>query len=296
MNDVVNQPRGGLPTQFDPARAKERDAKVDAVIDYAKKVRDWPTLETAVDAKMEDQAEFVRWWRETVTPNHGGNRKDQVRRAGHLTFEQAEAATAITHQQVSKWDRRLKEPEKYRAMLYGAAYAKAMAETNNTIATKWTGNPESYTPAKYIEAAREVMGAIDLDPASDALAQKTVDATEWYDVSENGLLQPWTGRVFLNPPYSYPEGANFIDKLCDEYEAGNVTQAILLTNSNTDTKWWHRAYGCAAGMCFTLGRINFYQADGNVTQPTNGQNFFYLGPDLETFRRVFSAFGSIAPK
>ena len=50
--------RGGLPTDFKPEEAKSRDAKADAVIDYAKKVRDWPSLEAAVEKKMEDQAEF----------------------------------------------------------------------------------------------------------------------------------------------------------------------------------------------------------------------------------------------
>ena len=49
---------------------------------------------------------------------------------------EAEARTSLTHQQVSKWRRRLKEPEKYRAMLHGAAYAKAMAEASNTTAIK----------------------------------------------------------------------------------------------------------------------------------------------------------------
>ena len=39
----------------------------------------------------------------------------------------AEAKTGISHQQVSKWRRRLADPEKYREMLYGAAYHKAMA-------------------------------------------------------------------------------------------------------------------------------------------------------------------------
>ena len=36
-----------------------KDAKADAVIDYAKRVKDWPTLETAVEKKMEDQTEFA---------------------------------------------------------------------------------------------------------------------------------------------------------------------------------------------------------------------------------------------
>ena len=49
---------------FDPTKAKVQDAKADAVIAYAKKVKDWPTLETAVEQKMEDQSEFVDWWDE----------------------------------------------------------------------------------------------------------------------------------------------------------------------------------------------------------------------------------------
>ena len=43
----------------------------------------------------------------------------------------AEALGGITVLQVSKWRRRLNEPEKYRAMLFGAAYAKAMLLIGN---------------------------------------------------------------------------------------------------------------------------------------------------------------------
>ena len=114
-----------------------KDAKADAVIDYAKRVKDWPTLETAVEKKMEDQTEFVRWWDENIRPAGQGN--NAVQR--YLSKDEAETQTGITQQQVSKWRRRLKEPEKYRDMLFGAAYAKAMAATNNTTATKWTGDP-----------------------------------------------------------------------------------------------------------------------------------------------------------
>ena len=41
---------------------------------------------------------------------------------------EAESQTGLANQQVSKWRRRLKEPEKYRDMLYGAAYHKAKAK------------------------------------------------------------------------------------------------------------------------------------------------------------------------
>ena len=168
-----------------------------------------------------------------------------------------------------------------------------MAETSKNIALKWTGDPENYTPAKYIEAARTVLGNIDLDPASNAHAQKTVKAAEWYDQDNDGMLQDWRGTVFLNPPYSHPEVKDFIEKLCDEFVAGNVTAAVLLTNNNTDTKWWHRAARLATGVCFTAGRINFYKEDGSITQPTNGQTFFYFGDDTERFADVFGEHGLI---
>ena len=80
---------------------------------------------------------------------------------------------------------------------------QAMSEPNrNYIANKYTGNPENYTPAVYIEAARRVLGEIDLDPASCFLAQETVKANRFFTKEENGLQQKWNGRVFLNPPYA----------------------------------------------------------------------------------------------
>ena len=57
------------------------------------------------------------------------------------------------------------------------------------------------TPRKYLDAARAVMGEIDLDPASSAEANETVRAIQFYTENENGLGQPWKGRVWLNPPF-----------------------------------------------------------------------------------------------
>ena len=223
---------------------------------------------------------------------------DQVKKVAEqqrFSAKEAEKLTGIKKWQVSRWGTRLEEPEKYRAMLFGAAYAKAMAAKDRT-STKWTGDPESYTPAKYIEAAREVLGGIDLDPASNMYAQKTVKAMHWYDEEENGLLQEWGGTVFLNPPYNFPVVKHFIEKLCGEFQSGNVSAAVLLTNNNTDTAWWQLAANLAAGVCFTAGRINFYKEDGTTTQPTNGQSFFYFGEALLGFNAAFSKFGLILGK
>jgi hypothetical protein len=165
----------------------------------------------------------------------------------------------------------------------------------NTIATKWTGDQENYTPAIYIEAARSVMGSIDCDPASNELAQETVKAKVYFTSETDGLKQDWHGNIFLNPPYSHPEVARFIDKLLTEL-ARNSSQAILLTNNNTDTAFFHKAVSKAAAVCFTKGRINFYKATGERTQPTNGQVFYYFGDKPDKFHEYFSTFGIVMIK
>ena len=49
------------------------------------------------------------------------------------------------------------------------------------------------TPRKFLDAAREVMGAIDLDPATSAEANDTVKAETFYTEANDGLQQPWRG-------------------------------------------------------------------------------------------------------
>lgn len=60
---------------------------------------------------------------------------------------------------------------------------------------------EHVTPVGIIEAARAVMGSIDIDPATTPRVNRTfVHARHIYTADTNGLDKHWRGNVFVNPP------------------------------------------------------------------------------------------------
>ncbi|MBB4065476.1 DNA N-6-adenine-methyltransferase [Gellertiella hungarica] len=157
---------------------------------------------------------------------------------------------------------------------------------------KFSGDNEWYTPARYVEMAREVMGAIDTDPASNATAQRTVRAATYYTAETNGLDKDWHGKVWMNPPYSRDLMPRFASKLISEYRSGRVTEAIVLTNNATDTAWFASLFDSAGAFCFTRGRIRFEsptKRNGGTLQM--GQVFTYFGDKPARFYSVFSEIG-----
>jgi phage N-6-adenine-methyltransferase len=157
-----------------------------------------------------------------------------------------------------------------------------------------TGENEWYTPQQYIEAARAVLGVIDLDPASSEIAQKTVKATRFFTEEANGLDQEWKGRVWLNPPYAQPHIENFADKMIAQLKCGNVIEAIMLTHNYTDTAWFQKLALYASSICFTKGRVRFISPKNELASPTQGQTFFFFGEKPGHFFEVFRPFGFIA--
>lgn len=154
---------------------------------------------------------------------------------------------------------------------------------------------EWYTPKKYVEAARQVLGNIDLDPAScDAANKKFIKADTYYTAEHDGLKQPWSGRIWLNPPYG-KVGPKFIAKLLKDYEAGNVTEAITVVNPHcTDTQWFQPLFNYL--LCFTDHRPRFWNEDGEGESPNHGSVFVYLGKHPSKFASVFSRFGAIVKR
>lgn len=157
-----------------------------------------------------------------------------------------------------------------------------------------SGDNEWYTPAEYITAARNVMGAIDLDPASNQTANEVVGAADFFSLERNGLRQEWAGRVWMNPPYARPHIDNFCAKLAEDFTEGRVTEACVLTNNATETGWFHLLGTVATAVCLPRRRIRFWHPDKENAAPLQGQSVLYLGENVEAFMREFSAFGLVA--
>jgi ParB family chromosome partitioning protein len=148
------------------------------------------------------------------------------------------------------------------------------------------------TPRRYLEAARAVMGEIDLDPASSAEANETVKAKKFYTETDNGLEKPWHGRLWLNPPYG-GQARLFVERMLKEYQVGNVIAAVLLLNSHpTETKWFQLLFDHV--VCFVRGRIDFGGPSRDVSSTsTHGSALVYLGDQENLFAKEFSNFGAV---
>lgn len=171
---------------------------------------------------------------------------------------------------------------------------------------------EWYTPSYIIEAARKVLGTIDLDPASCEQANQVVRATRFYTKEDNGLAQDWSGNVWLNPPYSSIKSTKglgggklrgptrlFIAKLLNDFEDGNVSQAIACVNADTNRAWFQALWKYI--FCFASRPVHFYKPDDEGLLQKDSRNcsffgtaFVYLGNNDAAFIREFSTFGHIA--
>ena len=157
---------------------------------------------------------------------------------------------------------------------------------------KNTGDVEWYTPPAVIEPARKVLGGFDLDPASCPAAQERIRAATFYTESEDGLALPWSGKVWLNPPYATGLVDKFVFRLLDHLRDELVSSAILLVNNATDTNWLQRAMAGAAAICFPRGRVKFLRPDGGSGSPLQGQALVYFGTEPELFIHEFQALGA----
>ncbi len=206
-----------------PERMRQEQATADTMIAAAAQLGRWDELERAVDIKIAQQQEFVAVWDEQVRSR--GNQKFPPEKL--LPVSEMERRTGVNKVQASRW-RIQTAPERideYRQRIIDAATLAADLKAKANHRAGGTGVNEWYTPQDYIEAARFVLGEIDLDPATHAVAQDWIQAKEFFTEQDDGLTKEWHGRVWLNPPYSREKIKPFINKTVAEIEAARVNRS-----------------------------------------------------------------------
>ncbi len=205
-------------------------------------------------------------------------------------------ALDISKIQSSRWQALARMPEPAYVDLRDRVEKRARGADAMAHVGQSSGENEWYTPQPYIDAARAVMGGIDLDPASSAIANEVIGASVFYTAEQDGLAYGWQGNVWMNPPYAQPLIWQFCEKLAEEVANGNVEQACALVNNATETAWFQRLAEVAGAICFPSGRVRFWYPERESAAPLQGQAVLYFGPNLDAFRSEFLRFGfTVAP-
>jgi hypothetical protein len=120
------------------------------------------------------------------------------------------------------------------------------------------------TPKSIFDALGLVF---DLDPCWPLEGPCFVPARQRYTVHDNGLVQPWHGLIWLNPPFGGRRG--HVPWLKKFFIHGN---GIALVNALTSSDWFHETIVPNAQLLgFPNGKTKFIKPDGSVgTEPANG--------------------------
>jgi hypothetical protein len=125
--------------------------------------------------------------------------------------------------------------------------------------TRGNETEEWITPQYIIED----LGPFDLDPCA-AVHQPWPCASKQYTQIDNGLMLPWQGFIFLNPPYGkYAE--RWLERMA------NHNNGIALIFARTETKTFHRLiWNTASSILFIEGRITFCKITGELAPGNAG--------------------------
>jgi hypothetical protein len=185
-------------------------------------------------------------------------------------------------------------------------------------------SPEWFTPPAIVEAAREVLGSITLDPASHAEANRIIGARRFYTARDNGLRRPWgrgRARVLLNPPGGTVPA--FWARLMGAWEFGEIEAAIWIGYSIEQLQTL-QGYDVPSPLAFPIcipdRRIAFVESTAkqavrfkaideenrarrrkglelrprkDAAQPSHANYITYIGRAPARFAKVFGKFGEV---
>ncbi|MCY0990619.1 DNA N-6-adenine-methyltransferase [Nannocystis sp. ILAH1] len=154
-----------------------------------------------------------------------------------------------------------------------------------------TDSDRYFTPQELLDLVLAQWGAIDLDPCWDP--ESAVIAEKTYDIrqQQDGLLLPWSGKVWLNPPYS--NTSSWIVRAAQHAAAGG--EVLALVQASVGSSYWRSYVWPWASVCCLSPRPKFGRPAALAA--TKGamvdHAVVYYGPNHDEFARVWCIRGEI---
>jgi len=124
---------------------------------------------------------------------------------------------------------------------------------------------EWYTPATLFN---QLGLRFDLDVASPIDNNGHVPADRKYTINDDGLAQPWSGRVWMNPPYSKP--SPWVDKWLSH---GNGIALLPMAKS----RWFNHIMESDAKFILLPSNFKFESPEGKPLSLMMGSTLWALG-------------------
>lgn len=140
----------------------------------------------------------------------------------------------------------------------------------------WWTSDEWRTPQALFDEIAAVYGPFDVDVAARADNAK---APVYYTKEDNGLVSPWFGRVWVNPPYSKP-GPWCERAVVECVIRGNCDLVVMLLPAAIDTQWFHRSVLPYAAWKPLRGRPKFIGWMGTPIGSPKGGNVLAVYPGM----------------
>jgi phage N-6-adenine-methyltransferase len=131
---------------------------------------------------------------------------------------------------------------------------------------KFESTKQDWTTPKHFfdELNAEFSFTTDLAASQDnALCQ------QFYTKEDNGLVQPWHGACWLNPPFGDKSSkmVDWIKRAWQETQDRDDLTVVVFIPARTNTRWWHQYCMKAAEVRFVCGRPRFGDAKHGLPQP-----------------------------
>jgi phage N-6-adenine-methyltransferase len=117
-----------------------------------------------------------------------------------------------------------------------------------------TGITDWPTPQWVVDQLAAEFGPFELDPAATA---ENAKAPAYFTADSDGLVQPWHGRVFCNPPHGRYVTPRWLAKARAEVDSGHAVRVVCLVPARVGTWWWRECEADPAVFVRVIGRTRW---------------------------------------